>query len=124
MRKKRSNPSKTSCPASAPAWPSGSRLGLVQGPFDLFEYSKDRFLALAESYAWLNPHLTLRVSWNGEEVIDIKASNPGWRKWLPIWPTSAHWCGGLHAAVEVALHDVGRADEVALSLALPEAEDP
>jgi DNA topoisomerase VI subunit B len=24
---------------------------------DLFEYSRDRFLALAESYAWLNPHL-------------------------------------------------------------------
>jgi hypothetical protein len=24
-------------------------------------------------------------------VIDIKASNPAWRKWLPKWPTSAHW---------------------------------
>ena len=53
--------------------------------------AKDRFLQLAESYAWLNPHLTLRVSWNGEQVIDIKASNPAWRKWLPTWPTSAHW---------------------------------
>ena len=50
-----------------------------------------RFLKLAESYAWLNPHLTLRLSWNGEQVINIKASNPGWRKWLPTWPTSAHW---------------------------------
>ena len=53
--------------------------------------SRDRFLQLAESYAWLNPHLTLSVSWNGEQVIDIKASNPAWRKWLPTWPTSAHW---------------------------------
>jgi DNA topoisomerase VI subunit B len=52
---------------------------------------KDRFLQLAESYGWLNPHLTLSVSWNGEQVIDIKASNPNWRKWLPAWPTSAHW---------------------------------
>jgi DNA topoisomerase VI subunit B len=58
---------------------------------DLIEDGKERFLELAESYAWLNPHLTLRVSWNGEQVIDIKASNPTWRKWLPSWPTSAHW---------------------------------
>jgi DNA topoisomerase VI subunit B len=61
------------------------------GESDLLEYTKDRFLNLAESYAWLNPHLTLRVSWNGEQVINIKASNPAWGKWLPSWPTSAHW---------------------------------
>jgi hypothetical protein len=58
---------------------------------DLLDESRDRFLQLAESYAWLNPHLTLSVYWNGEQVIDIKASNPTWRKWLPTWPTSAHW---------------------------------
>jgi Histidine kinase-, DNA gyrase B-, and HSP90-like ATPase len=56
-----------------------------------FEYSKDRLLRLAESYAWLNPHLSLRVTWNGERVIDVKASNPTWQKWLPSWPTCAHW---------------------------------
>ena len=59
--------------------------------YDLLDGNRDRFLELAESYAWLNPHLTLNVSWNGEQVIDIKASNPAWRKWLPTWPTSAHW---------------------------------
>ena len=58
---------------------------------DLLDFAKAGFLKLAESYAWLNPHLTLRLSWNGEQVINIKASNPGWRKWLPTWPTSAHW---------------------------------
>jgi DNA topoisomerase VI subunit B len=52
---------------------------------------EEKFLELAESYAWLNPHLTLRESWNGERKIDIKASNPTWKKWLPSWPTSAHW---------------------------------
>jgi Histidine kinase-, DNA gyrase B-, and HSP90-like ATPase len=46
---------------------------------------------LTEAYAWLNPHLSLKLSWNGETKIDIKASNPEWRKWLPSWPTSAHW---------------------------------
>jgi len=50
-----------------------------------------RFIDLAESYSWLNPHLTLRVSWNGEEKIDAEASNPTWSKWLPSLPTSAHW---------------------------------
>jgi DNA topoisomerase VI subunit B len=59
--------------------------------YDLLDDAKRDFLRLAESYAWLNPHLTLRVSWNGERVIDIKASNSEWQKWLPTWPTSAHW---------------------------------
>ena len=59
--------------------------------YDLVEGCKNRFLQLAESYAWLNPHLSLRVSWNGERRIDIKASKPAWKKWLPSWPTSAHW---------------------------------
>jgi hypothetical protein len=39
----------------------------------------------------LNPHLSLRVSWDGQVVIDAKASNPTWTKWLPSWPTSPHW---------------------------------
>jgi hypothetical protein len=33
----------------------------------LLDQAKERFLKLAESYAWLNPHLTLRVSWNGDK---------------------------------------------------------
>jgi DNA topoisomerase VI subunit B len=59
--------------------------------YDLLDYAKGHFLQLAESYAWLNPALTLRLSWNGEQVLDIKASNPEWRKWLPTWPTCSHW---------------------------------
>jgi hypothetical protein len=58
---------------------------------DTIERAKESSLELAESYAWLNPHLSLRVTWNGERKIDIKASNPTWQKWLPSWPTSAHW---------------------------------
>jgi DNA topoisomerase VI subunit B len=58
---------------------------------DIVESCQESFLQLAESYAWLNPHLRLRLSWNGESKINIKASNPTWNKWLPSWPTSAHW---------------------------------
>jgi DNA topoisomerase VI subunit B len=61
------------------------------GERDLIAECEVEFLRLAESYAWLNPHLTLRVSWNGERVLDIKASDPAWSKWLPSWPTSPHW---------------------------------
>ena len=58
---------------------------------NIIEFCKGRFLQLAESYAWLNPHLSLRVSWDGEVIVDVKSSNPTWAKWLPSWPTSAHW---------------------------------
>jgi hypothetical protein len=57
----------------------------------VIEQRRRRFLELVESYTWLNPHLSVRVSWNGEAKIDAKASNPTWDKWLPSWPTSAHW---------------------------------
>ena len=60
-------------------------------PRDIVADSKDHCIRLADAYAWLNPHLSLKLSWNGENKIDIKASNPEWRKWLPSWPTSAHW---------------------------------
>jgi hypothetical protein len=63
-----------------------------------------RFIDLAESYSWLNPLLTLRVSWNGEEKIDAKASNPTWSKWLPSWPTSAHWYDRSHFRRYMAAH--------------------
>ena len=58
---------------------------------DAIEDSKSDIVELTEAYAWLNPHLSLRLSWNGDVLIDIKASNPAWNKWLPSWPTSAHW---------------------------------
>ena len=58
---------------------------------DLIETAKDDFLRLALSYVWLNPHLTMRLSWNGEQLFNVKASDRSWRKWFPTWPTSAHW---------------------------------
>jgi DNA topoisomerase VI subunit B len=75
---------------------------------NLVEYSKESFLRLAESYAWLNPHLSLRVSWNSEIMIDIKASNPTWAKWLPSWPTSAHWYDQSRFSRYMAAHIANR----------------
>jgi DNA topoisomerase VI subunit B len=58
---------------------------------DIVGASEKEFLRLANAYAWINPHLSLRVTWRGEVKIDFQASNPAWKKWLPSWPTSAHW---------------------------------
>jgi hypothetical protein len=46
---------------------------------------------MASDYGWLNSHLTLSVTWNGERCVDFKASDPAWEKWRPQDPTSPHW---------------------------------
>jgi DNA topoisomerase VI subunit B len=84
---------------------------LQSGQYQYFiEQRLQRFLELAESYAWLNPHLSLRVSWNGEVKINVKASNPGWCKWLPSWPTSAHWYDKSRFRRYMAAHIAHRGD--------------
>jgi DNA topoisomerase VI subunit B len=50
-----------------------------------------RFLQLAEDYAWLNPHLSLTVDWNGKRRLSALPSDPAWAKWRPSDPTSPHW---------------------------------
>ena len=76
---------------------------------DIVENRKSEFLGLAESYAWLNPHLSLRLTWNGEVKIDVKASNPTWDKWLPSWPTSPHWYDKSRFRRYMAAHIANRA---------------
>jgi DNA topoisomerase VI subunit B len=77
---------------------------------DLVAANKDELLELAESYAWLNPHLSLRMSWNGEVKIDAKASNPSWKRWSPSWPTSAHWYDPGRLRRYMAAHIAHRGD--------------
>ena len=56
-----------------------------------WEWSASEFKLLAASYAWVNPHLTLRGTLNGEVFVNVAATNPAWKKWKPRNPTSAHW---------------------------------
>ncbi len=58
---------------------------------DWLSYSEDRFKEMAESYAWFNPHLTLRGVWHGKEFVNVKATDSHWEKWRPRNPTSPHW---------------------------------
>src|SRR5262249_50278911 len=73
------------------------------GPY-FHEHVRHKFLELAEGYAWFNPHLTLRVTWDGKEVINAAASNPDWHKWRPRDPTSAHWYDETRLQRSLAAH--------------------
>jgi hypothetical protein len=62
-----------------------------------------RFLQIAADYAFLNPHLMLRVRWNDEPERLFERTTAAWAKWGPSAPTSALWyqpqhLGGLIAA--------------------------
>jgi DNA topoisomerase VI subunit B len=76
-------------------------------------WMEDKFKELAESYAWFNPHLTLHGFWNGEQFINVTATNSNWEKWRPRNPTSPHWYDETrlqrYLAAHVARdHDLGR----------------
>jgi Histidine kinase-, DNA gyrase B-, and HSP90-like ATPase len=55
------------------------------------EEARRRFLQMASDYGWLNPHLSLRLTWSREPCVDFKASNPAWTKWRPCDPTPPCW---------------------------------
>jgi DNA topoisomerase VI subunit B len=77
------------------------------------EWGRDKFVKLAKSYCWFNPHLTLRGSWCGTEFVNVAATNPTWKKWGPRNPTSAHWYDSARLQRYLAAHvsrdrDLGR----------------
>ena len=53
--------------------------------------ARDGFLQMAKGFTYLNPHLSLTLSWDGTELMNVSASDPGWSKWLPTYPIPAHW---------------------------------
>ena len=55
------------------------------------DQAKAHFLQMAEDFGWLNPHLSLSVTWDGKRCVDFKATDPAWAKWTPSDPTSPHW---------------------------------
>jgi hypothetical protein len=57
----------------------------------LVEQRVDDVRALAEGFAFLNPHLTITVVAFGDDVLELSATDPCWQKWTPRAPTSPHW---------------------------------
>ena len=65
---------------------------------------RTQFQRLAEAYTWVNPHLTLRGSWDGKPFLNIAATDPAWEKWSPSNPTSAHWYSEARLQRYLAAH--------------------
>jgi DNA topoisomerase VI subunit B len=64
--------------------------------------AKRRFLQIARGFAWLNPHLGLDITWDGDRTA-WAPTNADWEKWRPSDPMSAHWYdAGLLARLMVA----------------------
>jgi hypothetical protein len=75
--------------------------------------AETRFAHLAESYTWLNPHLSLCGTWHGRQFIKVAATDLNWEKWRPHNPTSAHWYDETRLQRYLAAHvardrDLGR----------------
>jgi DNA topoisomerase VI subunit B len=82
------------------AWPESAGLMLAE--------AEQRFLQIAEDYTWLNPHLTLTLTWFGERST-VRATDPSWRKWQPSDPTCPHWYTPQHLERLIAAyltHDI------------------
>ena len=91
----------------------GTRITIQWSAKSILDYAETGFRRLVESYVWFNPHLTLRGVWFGQEFVNVKASNPGWEKWRPRDPTSAHWYDEARLQRYMAAHvardrDLGR----------------
>jgi DNA topoisomerase VI subunit B len=65
------------------AWPDSA--------CSILRAARDGFLPLADSFSWLNPHLSLILNLDGLRVFEAQPTDPAWSKWLPSQPTSPHW---------------------------------
>jgi hypothetical protein len=80
--------------------PRSDEDGIVVWPFHDLSLADedgfpDRFRALVEGFAVFNPHATITLGWFGAKTT-WEATDPGWTKWKPHQPTSAHWYEQRH----------------------------
>ena len=52
----------------------------------------------------MNPHLSLTCDWDGERLLNVKATDTAWKKWGPSDPTSPHWYAAEHFQRLVSAH--------------------
>jgi DNA topoisomerase VI subunit B len=62
-----------------------------QSASSMLAHAKPRFLQIAKPYVWMNPHLSLVVSWQDDPEFAVAAADLAWPKWRPSDPTSVHW---------------------------------
>ena len=52
---------------------------------------KAQFVHSAVTFAALNPHLSLRCHWDGDEIVNVEGAGACWRKWRTCDFISVHW---------------------------------
>jgi hypothetical protein len=79
--------------SAASAREEGTRVTVFwpESACSILEAAEERFLQIADDFGWINPHLRIRVEWNGIERVNRIPSNVAWDKWRPCAPTSAYW---------------------------------
>lgn len=72
---------------------NGTRLTVLWpvSPRSNLDDAKRDFLQLADTFTWLNPHLSPSVTWDGERMLEAERTSLDWTRWRPSAPTSAHW---------------------------------
>ena len=83
---------------------AGTKVTVEWPPKWNWKWRAEQFKSLARSYGWINPHLTLRGTFNGEIFVDVAATDPAWKKWKPRNPTSAHWYSETRLQRYLAAH--------------------
>jgi DNA topoisomerase VI subunit B len=106
---------------TAPGTKITATLPPPQGYSSLVQNSRNLLIGIVDAFCWLNPHLTLRLTWDGAEVLNVAATKPDWSKWKLLHPTSAHWYDNArferYMAAHVASKKAGRAQTVRAFLA-------
>jgi DNA topoisomerase VI subunit B len=83
-------------------WPPSAR--------DLLTQAEGKFLRLAQDFSFVNPHLSLTVTWHGHTT-HIPATRTDWPKWRPNNLMCIHWYGQGHferLITGLVIHDRGR----------------
>jgi Histidine kinase-, DNA gyrase B-, and HSP90-like ATPase len=87
-----------------------------RGYRSIVQNARGYLIEMSAAYCWLNPHASLRFTWDGVEVLNIAATKSDWSKWRPLHPTSVHWYDQSrferYMAAHVASGKPGRVDTV------------
>ena len=79
-------------------------IGWPESACSILTDAKSRFFQIADDFGWLNPHLRIRVEWDGDVEVDREPSAPAWKKWRACDPTSAHWYDPARLERYIAAH--------------------
>ena len=64
-------------------WPNSASSQLL--------HARDEIVQIVHGFAWLNPHASFTLQWDGKRVLAMPATKPSWCKWRPSDHAPAVW---------------------------------